>query len=79
MTKAEREELGKIFKSLDMNNNGCLSKDELKQAYHQHANRTLTDEEIEKIFDAVDTDMSGSIDYTEFMVACEKTSELLSN
>jgi Ca2+-binding EF-hand superfamily protein len=33
MSKVEREELGKIFKNIDTNNNGCLSKDELKLAY----------------------------------------------
>ncbi len=37
----------------------------------------MSEEEIDKIFDAVDTDQSGYIEYTEFVVACEKSEELL--
>ena len=37
----------------------------------------MGEDEIEKIFDAVDTDQSGYIEYTEFVVACEKSEEIL--
>ena len=39
----------------------------------------MSDEEVEKMFNAVDTDRSGFIDYSEFVVAAMNESQLTSN
>ncbi len=69
ISKSEREELARVFKRLDMNSDGKLSKDEVKDGYVNHYGRLISDAEVDKMFDAVDTDQSGYIDYTEFVVA----------
>lgn len=34
-----------------------------------HYGKLISDDEVDKMFEAVDTDNSGYIDYTEFIVA----------
>ena len=43
--------------------------DEVKEGYLEHYGRVMSDDEVEAMFRAVDTDNSGFIDYTEFVVA----------
>ena len=71
ISKEEREELARVFKNLDANGDGKLSKDEIKEGYHLHYGRLISDKEVDFMFDAVDTDQSGYIDYTEFVVAVD--------
>ena len=77
--KQEREELARVFKKLDKNSDGQLSKEEVKEGYSVHFGRLISDEEIDRMFDAVDTDQSGYIDYTEFVVASANEKALLTN
>ena len=79
MSKVEREELARVFKKIDKNSDGKLSKDEVKEGYSVHYGRLISDEEIDRMFDAVDTDQSGYIDYTEFVVASANEQALLTN
>jgi len=79
ISKAEREQLASVFKALDKNADGKLSKQEVKEGYYNHDGRLLSDEEIDKMFDAVDTDQSGYIDYTEFVVASMNEKALMTN
>ena len=65
------------FKKLDLNCDGRLSKAEIKNACFKYYKFLMGEDEIEKIFDAVDTDQSGYIEYTEFVVACENLEEIL--
>lgn len=44
-----------------------------------HYGRLISDEELNQMFDAVDTDKSGFIDYTEFVVASMNEKALLTN
>ena len=69
ISKSEKEKLGKIFKSLDANGDGQLSKEEIMNGYEEHFGKLLNEDEIDKLFNDVDTDKSGSIDYSEFIVA----------
>lgn len=77
ITKQEREQLASVFKLLDKNADGKLSKQEVKEGYFTHYNKAISDEEIDNMFDSVDTDKSGFIDYTEFVVASMNEKKML--
>ena len=79
-TAEEREEMTELFKSLDTDQNGTLSKEELKNGFltlYGHHIENI-DGEIERIMKEVDVNRSGEIDYTEFISACINRSKLLS-
>jgi Ca2+-binding EF-hand superfamily protein len=61
--------LARVFKAFDKNGDGRLSIEEVKEGYLEHYGRLISDAEVEKMFAAVDTDGSGFIDYSEFVVA----------
>ena len=69
LTKQERDNLAKVFKAFDKNGDGKLSTEEVKEGYLEHFEKVMTDEDLKMMFDAVDTDRSGFIDYSEFVVA----------
>jgi len=71
--------LAKVFKAFDKNGDGRLSMDEVKQGYLDHYGKVMSDDEVEKMFKSVDSDNSGFIDYTEFVVAAMNQQELTSN
>jgi len=79
LTKAEKENLARIFKAIDKNGDGKLSKEEIFEGYDQFFGKNLDKNEIEKMFDAVDIDKSGYIDYSEFVVAAMNEKQLLTN
>jgi Ca2+-binding EF-hand superfamily protein len=69
ISKQEKDNLARVFKAFDKNGDGKLSMEEVKIGYMEHYGRVMSDEEIEKMFRSVDTDNSGFIDYSEFVVA----------
>merc|ERR1719507_2643346 len=79
LSKTERDGLAKVFKSFDKNGDGKLSYEEVKEGYLEHYGRVMSDEEVENMFNAVDTDRSGFIDYSEFVVAAMNESQLTTN
>lgn len=79
MTKAEKENLARIFKAIDKNGDGKLSKEEIMVGYEEFFGKTLDKNDIEKMFDSVDIDKSGYIDYSEFVIAAMNEKQLLTN
>lgn len=78
LTKEETDKMEEIFSSMDKNNDGMLSKEEIKEGYEEHFGQAIDDDEIDKIFDAIDTDRSGAIDYSEFLMATMNEQQLMS-
>lgn len=52
----------KVFKILDANGDGKLTKEELQQGYNKSI--PISDVEIDELMKKLDNDGSGSIDYT---------------
>jgi len=71
--------MARIFKAFDKNGDGKLSMEEVKTGYMEHYGRVMSDEDVEKMFKAVDSDNSGFIDYSEFVVAAMNEKQLTSN
>lgn len=61
-------ELRQLFMDIDQNNDGMLSKLELEQAFVK-AIETRPDDFLTTIFNDVDLNNNGTIDYHEFMLA----------
>jgi calcium-dependent protein kinase len=74
-TNEEREKLAKVFKALDKDKNGMLSKDEISKAY-THL-KGFTNQAIEEVIRTFDTDRSGMIDYSEYLAAAFDRQKLL--
>mmetsp|Transcript_96287 Transcript_96287/g.158796 ORF Transcript_96287/g.158796 Transcript_96287/m.158796 type:complete len:136 (+) Transcript_96287:3-410(+) len=64
------------FKRVDTNNSGTLSRDEILNAF-EGADISISDEEFEKLFLALDADGTGKIQYTEWLAAVVKPSAIL--
>lgn len=66
------------FQKLDLNHDGQLSREELIAGYEQYFGEAANVElEVDKIMEKVDTDKSGTIDYTEFVIATMEKNILL--
>jgi len=55
-----------------------LSKEEILEGYDQFFGTQMGREELERMFDEVDIDKSGFIDYSEFVIASMNEKQLLS-
>ena len=73
--KLDREEHLKVaFEHFDIDGDGQITRDELKQSL---AKMGISDEGIEDIIEEVDKDGSGSIDYNEFCTMMVSSSSCL--
>lgn len=70
LPSASKEKLQKVFVELDKNGNGTLSKEEVLEGCKLAFGSELTPEEIEKIFQAVDSNESGEIDFNGIQMTC---------
>jgi calcium-dependent protein kinase len=78
VTKKEHAELAETFKVLDIDGDGVLTRDELREGFKK-LNKMYSDEEINEMFQLIDTDGSGTISYTEYVAAAIEKEKLLSD
>lgn len=77
----DTKELEVLFKKLDKNQDGRLSKDELSEGFRKaypHFDDLQIKALVNGVFENADTDMSGQIDYTEYLVSAMNKQILLS-
>ncbi|XP_064622880.1 calmodulin-A-like [Lineus longissimus] len=60
------DEIREAFKVFDIDGNGLISADELRQVLMNIGER-LTEEEVEEMISTADVDTSGNVDYEEFV------------
>eukprot|EP00343_Euplotes_focardii_P006815 CAMPEP_0205822176 /NCGR_PEP_ID=MMETSP0206-20130828/11273_1 /ASSEMBLY_ACC=CAM_ASM_000279 /TAXON_ID=36767 /ORGANISM="Euplotes focardii, Strain TN1" /LENGTH=287 /DNA_ID=CAMNT_0053118215 /DNA_START=725 /DNA_END=1589 /DNA_ORIENTATION=+ len=77
-SKEQMDELQLAFKALDISKTGVLSKEELLIGYRQLMG-DLAEAEVDRIMEIADADKSGSIDYSEWVVATINKAQLLSD
>jgi len=69
----------KNFSTLDTNGDGMLSKEELIDGYTKMMSDPIKAKDlVDKVFDDLDQDGSGKVDFTEFIVASMNKEKLLS-
>lgn len=78
VTSEDKHEADKIFKKLDKNNDGVLTKEELVQGYASVYGQDLSEEEVLAIFKKMDMNNDGKIEYSEFIVAALDEKNLMS-
>ena len=69
LSKTEKDSMSKVFKAFDKKNSGKLNIQDVKESYLEHYGKVMPDEELETVFNAVDSDRNGWIEYSEFVVA----------
>ena len=70
-------DLYKLFEIFDINNDGQISFEEFHQVLLNIKNDGIKIDEIKEIFDSIDTDKNGKIDYTEFLTSCLQQKNLI--
>lgn len=70
-----------VFKSLDTDKNGVLTKEELVEGFllaRTYMSREEAEMEVDNVLKQADSNFSGKIDFSEFVLATYKRDELLS-
>eukprot|EP00357_Protocruzia_adherens_P006273 CAMPEP_0115007154 /NCGR_PEP_ID=MMETSP0216-20121206/20977_1 /TAXON_ID=223996 /ORGANISM="Protocruzia adherens, Strain Boccale" /LENGTH=484 /DNA_ID=CAMNT_0002373975 /DNA_START=278 /DNA_END=1732 /DNA_ORIENTATION=+ len=70
--KAKRIKLQKVFKELDKDANGTIDLEELIKGYHALFESDISDSQIVVIFNNVDINNSGEVDFSEFLAATQE-------
>jgi calcium-dependent protein kinase len=79
LLKSEKEEIDEVFRVLDVDCSGRLSKEEVKCGYKEFYGTELSDEEVAIIFKRVNFSGSGTIEYSEFVIASLMSKDLLND
>jgi len=78
MSKPERDELSKVFLSIDKNGDGKLTREELIVGYvKQYGDESIATKEVDDLLSAIDLDKDGEINYSEFLLAAANKKKLL--
>jgi calcium-dependent protein kinase len=75
----ERRDLDKIFKEIDIDGDGNLSKEEILLGYEKHFGIPISEEQVDDMFRRIDLDGNGTIDYTEFVMATMEEQNLITD
>lgn len=76
-----QEEALKVFRSLDLDGDGKITETELTrgfQKFYKSIDREVLKAEVREIIEELDSNVSGSIDYTEFLLSGMNRKSLLS-
>jgi calcium-dependent protein kinase len=80
MTSKEKNDLKEIFTTLDKNGDGMLTQEELIEGYKKFYNsEERAKAEVKYLMENADSDNSGYIDYSEFLMAMANKKKILSN
>ena len=69
LSKYERETAAKNFKMFDYQYNGGLRRENIEKYFKEYYDDVIIDTEIDTIFDAIDLDKNGFIEFSEFLVS----------
>jgi len=75
----EINNLKKVFSAFDKSKDGQISYEELRQGLIQLKSNRITEQDIYFLFQALDVDRNGKIDYTEFIAATLQRANYLRN
>ena len=75
----EINNLKKVFSAFDKSKDGQISYEELRQGLIQLKSNRITEQDIYFLFQALDVDRNGKIDYTEFITATLQRANYLRN
>jgi len=78
MDRNEVGHLRELFLLADTNNSGTITFTEFKDTIHKIQGSDTADEEIEKLFSAIDHDQSGHVHYNEFVASLAESQGLMS-
>lgn len=84
LRKGERDEIDDVFRDLDTTCDGFLDRHDLKQAYEEYfggasSDCELTEDELDIIFQQVNSSGTGKISYSEFAIAMMLQKNMLSD
>lgn len=77
--KEEKEKIDELFRALDINSNGKLTKEDVKTGYFKLFGKKLEDKMVDEMFKRVDYDNTGFIEYSEFVIASMNEKEMLNS
>ena len=75
----EINNLKKVFSAFDKSKDGQISYDELRQGLIQLKSNRITEQDVHFLFQALDVDRNGKVDYTEFIAATLQKANYLRN
>ena len=67
MEPDKHQDFLKVFKAIDINGDRMLDIDEFKDGYEKYYGISMEDSQLEALFNSVDLDRSGEIDFAEFI------------
>jgi len=75
----EINNLKNVFSAFDKSKDGQISYDELRQGLIQLKSNRITEQDVNFLFQALDVDRNGKVDYTEFIAATLQKANYLRN